>query len=125
VQPEYDALYAQQNQELDHGQARRARAPDGDTLFYTTRAPTWCCSTTPTLQAYRTDRFEGWLQQPKADGPDVIFSNSSPTYFNLRLIGSGGGSGRRRSLGDGSTGFVGDHRHRRPVLSWSWPAWCC
>jgi len=39
----------------------------------------------PDLQAYRTDRFEGWLRQPAEVGP-VIFSNTSPTYFNLKPI---------------------------------------
>ena len=28
-------------------------------------------------QAYRTDRFDGWVQQPTEIGP-VLFSNSSP-----------------------------------------------
>ena len=39
------------------------------------------------LQAYRTDRFEGWLRQPAGTGP-VLCTNSSPTYENLRLIGT-------------------------------------
>ncbi len=39
----------------------------------------------PDLQAYRTDRFEGWLQQPAETGP-VLFTNSSPTYANLTVI---------------------------------------
>jgi peptide/nickel transport system substrate-binding protein len=38
-------------------------------------------------QAYRTDRFEGWLQQPAGTGP-VLFTNSSPTYANLSVIGA-------------------------------------
>ena len=33
----------------------------------------------PDLQAYRTDRFEGFVQQPADVGP-VIFSQSSPSY---------------------------------------------
>ena len=43
------------------------------------------------LQAYRTDRFEGWLRQPAEIGP-VLFSNTSPTYANLTLTGSSGGA---------------------------------
>ena len=31
---------------------------------------------TPDLQAYRTDRFEGWTRQPAEVGP-VLFSNTS------------------------------------------------
>ena len=41
------------------------------------------------LQAYRTDRFEGWVRQPAEIGP-VLFSNTSPTYANLTLVGSSG-----------------------------------
>jgi peptide/nickel transport system substrate-binding protein len=47
---------------------------------------------TPDLQAYRTDRFEGWLKQPAEVGP-VLFSNTSPTYANLTPVGSSAGSG--------------------------------
>jgi peptide/nickel transport system substrate-binding protein len=39
----------------------------------------------PDLQAYRTDRFTGWLKQPAKTGP-VIFSNTSPTYASLKPI---------------------------------------
>ena len=39
--------------------------------------------TSPDLQAYRTDRFTGWVHQPAEIGP-VLFSNSSPTYWNLQ-----------------------------------------
>ena len=34
------------------------------------------------MQAYRTDRFEGWLRQPAETGP-VLFTQHSPTYVNL------------------------------------------
>ena len=37
----------------------------------------------PDLQAYRTDRFTGWERQPAKVGP-VMFSNTSPGYFNLK-----------------------------------------
>ncbi len=44
------------------------------------------------LQAYRTDRFEGWLRQPADVGP-TLFTNSSPTYANLTVIDGGGDDG--------------------------------
>jgi peptide/nickel transport system substrate-binding protein len=47
------------------------------------------------LQAYRTDRFEGWLRQPAEIGP-ALFTNTSPTYANLTPVASsstGGGGG--------------------------------
>jgi peptide/nickel transport system substrate-binding protein len=90
--PEYDKLYKQQNVELDretridivHRMLRLFR----DSAFYQVFA------LTPDLQAYRTDRFEGWLRQPAEVGP-VIFSNTTPTYFNLTPLAatSGGGGG--------------------------------
>ena len=63
------------------------------TLFYKDAAYV-VLDYSPDIQGYRTNRFEGWLQQPAKIGP-VIFSNSSPTYFNLKPVGSsssGGGS---------------------------------
>ncbi len=57
---------------------------------------------TPDLQAYRTDRFSGWLRQPAVVGP-VIFSNTSPTYANLAPIASSGDGGG----GIGTAGIVG------------------
>jgi len=56
----------------------------------------------PDLEAYRTDRFSGWTKQPADIGP-VIFTNTTPTYFNLEPIeGSSGGGG-----GISTTGIVG------------------
>ena len=49
-------------------------------------------------QAYRTDRFEGWLQQPAEIGP-VLFTNSSPSYVNLTPIEGGGDDGGGLSTG--------------------------
>ncbi|MDH3299096.1 MAG: ABC transporter substrate-binding protein [Acidimicrobiia bacterium] len=46
----------------------------------------------PDLQAYRTDRFEGYVQQPADIGP-VIFSQSSPSYALLTPVGGAGGGG--------------------------------
>ena len=46
----------------------------------------------PDLQAYRSDRFEGWIRQPADIGP-VMFSNTSPSYFELQPIGGAVGGG--------------------------------
>ena len=67
----------------------------------------------PDLQAYRTDRFTGWLQQPANTGP-VLFSNTSPTYANLKPIktskaGVGpetGGRAARRAHAPGRGGLA-------------------
>lgn len=96
---EYDALYSEQNQELDH--ARRIElVHEMITLFHNESTYVVLYHDADT-QAYRTDRFEGWLRQPAGVGP-VLFSNSSPTYFNLRPIAP-------RSGGDddgSSTGLI-------------------
>ncbi len=94
--PTYDADYTAQNQELDRDArteivARMLRAfydsATYNVLYYD-----------GDLQAYRTDRFEGWLQQPAETGP-VLFSNSSPTYANLTPIASTGGDDGGLSTG--------------------------
>ncbi len=85
--PEYDALYAEQNQELDH--ARRVEIVHEMITLFHNEATYVVLYHDADTQAYRTDRFEGWLQQPAGTGA-VIFSNSSPTYFNLKPLESGG-----------------------------------
>jgi peptide/nickel transport system substrate-binding protein len=82
---EYDALYEEQKVELDPARRREIVAEmlrlfnrEGSYLVLLQDADT---------QAYRTDRFEGWLQQPAGSGP-VLFSNSSPSYANLSVIGA-------------------------------------
>ena len=82
--PQYDTLYAQQNKELDEAK-RQSMVHEMLTRFYTS-AGYIVLSTSPDLQAYRTDRFTGWIKQPADVGP-VMFTNSSPTYWNLTPTG--------------------------------------
>jgi peptide/nickel transport system substrate-binding protein len=94
----YSAMYKQQNTELNPVK-RRQIVQQMLTRFYesATYVP---LDYEPDLQAYRTDRFTGWIRQPAETGP-VLFNNSSQTYANLRPIaataksggGGGGGSG--------------------------------
>lgn len=91
--PSYDADYKAQNQELDHTKrveiVHRMLRTMYDAAVYNVLLYE------PDLQAYRTDRFEGWLRQPAEIGP-VLFSNTSPTYAKLiptASSGSGGGLG--------------------------------
>lgn len=82
--PEFDALYVEQNQELD--EARRIEiVHEMLTILHDAAVyiPMWL---SPDLQAYRTDTFEGWVQQPADVGP-VFFSNSSPSYVLLTPVG--------------------------------------
>jgi peptide/nickel transport system substrate-binding protein len=88
--PEYDALYTQQNEELDPA-VRRDLVHQMLQILYDASIyiP---IEYAPDLQAYRTDRFEGWIKQPAEIGP-VMFSNTSPSYFSLTPIGGAGGGG--------------------------------
>ena len=102
------------------GQAHRDRARDADALLRRRRTTT-CSTYDADLQAYRTDRFEGWLSQPAEIGP-VIFSNTSPTYANLTPVAStaraaaaadDGGDQRRRRRGHRRRGADRLRRRRR------------
>jgi peptide/nickel transport system substrate-binding protein len=100
--PAYDADYKAQNVELDPEQReeivhrmlnRMYDAAVYNVLYYE-----------PDLQAYRTDRFEGWIRQPADTGP-VMFSNTSPSYAALTPLASasdgGGGLGTGAIVGIG------------------------
>ena len=81
--PVYDKLYRQQRVELNHAK-RVAIVHKMLTRFY--RSATYdVLEYSPEVQAYRTDRFTGWTRQPAKIGP-VLFTNTSPTYANLRPI---------------------------------------
>jgi len=80
----FDELYVEQNQELD--EARRIEiVQEMLTILHEAAVyiPMWL---SPDLQAYRTDTFEGWVQQPAGVGP-VFFTNSSPSYVLLQSVG--------------------------------------
>jgi peptide/nickel transport system substrate-binding protein len=83
--PAYDELYQQQKVELDPDKRREIVA---EMLRMFNRESTYLVLLQDAdLQAYRNDRFEGWTQQPAEIGP-VLFTNSSPTYDNLSVIGA-------------------------------------
>jgi peptide/nickel transport system substrate-binding protein len=93
--PEYDEMYVAQNQELDR--AKRIEIVHNMLRLFYDEATYVVLFEDADLQAYRTDRFTGWVRQPKDTGP-VLFSNSSPTYALLRPIAgdddSDGGLGK-------------------------------
>ncbi len=88
--PAYDADYKAQNQELDKDKrieiVHRMLKRFYDSATYNV------LTFEGDLQAYRTDRFTGWLRQPADVGP-VLFSNTSPTYANLTPVAATGDSG--------------------------------
>ncbi len=99
---DYDALYEEQNQELDHDR-RVEIVHEMLTRFYEEAAYS-VLYYSPDLQAYRTDRFEGWLHQPAEIGP-VLFSNTSPTYANLQPISETGGDSSSDGDSSSNTGL--------------------
>ncbi|MEN3284892.1 MAG: peptide/nickel transport system substrate-binding protein [Solirubrobacteraceae bacterium] len=94
----YDQLYAQQKVELDSAKRHRI-VGEMLTRFHDAAVydPLYLSGD---LQAYRTDRFTGWTRQPAEIGP-VLFSQSSPSYFNLKPVSASSGSG---SGGGGGAG---------------------
>jgi len=102
--PEYDELYQQQKVELDP--ERRREIVQEMLLVMYEAAPYVVLFEDADLQAYRTDRFEGWVQQPAETGP-VLFSNSSPTYALLAPAGSGEASPDTTTSGTGGDGTAG------------------
>ena len=80
---EYDRLYEDQKVELDP-ERRREIVHEMLKIFYR-EAGYVVLYFSPDLQAYRTDRFEGWTRQPADIGP-VLFSNSSPSYVQLEPV---------------------------------------
>jgi peptide/nickel transport system substrate-binding protein len=82
---EYDALYEQQKVELE---PERRREIVHEMLRLFNRESSYLVLLQDAdMQAYRTDRFEGWIQQPAGTGP-VLFTNTSPSYVNLSVIGA-------------------------------------
>ena len=78
--PAYDALYTEQNQEVDPD--RRVEIVHEMLTIFHDAAVYIPMYIAPDLQAYRTDTFEGWVKQPAEIGP-VIYNNTSPSYVQL------------------------------------------
>ena len=86
--PAYEELYLEQKEELDPD--RRVEIVHEMLTILHDAAVYIPMYLGPDLQAYRTDRFEGWVQQPAEIGP-VFFSNSSPSYARLTPVGGDDG----------------------------------
>jgi len=87
--PAYDALYTEQNQEVDPD--RRVEIVHEMLTMFHEAAVYIPMYIAPDLQAYRTDTFEGWVKQPAEIGP-VMFNNTSPSYVQLTPIGADAGA---------------------------------
>ena len=96
--PEYDKLYEQQKVELDRD--RREEIVHEMLTRFQQSGTYHVLYTEPETQAYVKDRFEGFERQPAEIGP-VLYSNTSPSYAQLKPASAssggdddgGGGSG--------------------------------
>jgi peptide/nickel transport system substrate-binding protein len=103
---EYDKLYAQQKVERD--QAKRMDIVHRMLTRFYEQAVYFPLYYSADLQAYRKDKFEGWVKQPEDSGP-VLFSNTSPSYATLKLASAStgaGGSGGGDDDGGGGLGLI-------------------
>jgi peptide/nickel transport system substrate-binding protein len=84
--PEYDQLYLDQQKELDRD-ARKAII-DQMQLIVAEDLPTMVLNYWTTLEAYRTDTFEGYVESPATDGT-LTHGYTNDTYMNLVPVGEG------------------------------------
>lgn len=80
--PVYDDLFIQQSHEMDKNK-RQAIIHEMQRIIYDD-CPYIILAYGPELEAYRTDRFEGWVRTP-VDGT-VLMTHSMATYENLAPI---------------------------------------
>lgn len=80
--PVYDELHLRQQRTIDRDE-RREVIHQMQRIIYND-VPYILISYDPELQAYRTDRFEGWVRTPRT-GP-VIWTSTVTTYEQLRPI---------------------------------------
>jgi len=87
---EFDALYLQQNSELDP--TKRAALIQQMLRIFHDEAPYAVLYKYDNLQAFRSDRWTNFTRQPANVGP-VLFTQSSPAYLDLEPLGGSGGAG--------------------------------
>ncbi len=87
--PRYDELYLEQKEELDPD--RRVEIVHEMVTLFHDAAIYFPVLGEAEIQAYRVDRFEGWVRQPADTGP-IIFSNTSPSYALLTPVGGEAGA---------------------------------
>ena len=80
--PEYDKLYDQQARTIDPTQ-RKPLVDRMQQIFYT-EAPFIVTNYEQQLEAYNTDKWEGWTRVPEGSGPVALINDNIDTYLNLR-----------------------------------------
>jgi peptide/nickel transport system substrate-binding protein len=106
--PEYDRLFNAQKVELDAAK-REDLVHQALQRFYD-QAPYVVLYIPDTVEAYRNDRYTGFVRQPAETGP-VIYTQSDPSYALIKPISadtgsssSGSGSAKEASGGSGDSG---------------------
>jgi peptide/nickel transport system substrate-binding protein len=102
--PAYDALYNQQKSQIDPTK-RFATVKAAEKMAYDAAgyAVTYYYDD---LEAYRTDRFTGWVHQPAGNGA-LLFQYGTWSYRNIRPVTSASGpSGSASSSGSSNTTVI-------------------
>jgi peptide/nickel transport system substrate-binding protein len=97
---EYDALYDEQQVELDP-ERRREIVDEMLRIFYVD-APYAVLYKYDDLQAVRQDRWTNFSRQPAETGP-VLFNNTSPSYLTIERVGAGDDAGGEAADGAGGS----------------------
>ena len=99
---QYDALYDQQSKQVDVTQ--RAETVKAMQKILYDQAPYIITVYYDNLEAYRSDKFTGFLPQPEPNG-SLLFQYGTHSYRNIRPVtakdvASGGGSGSKSTASD-------------------------
>jgi peptide/nickel transport system substrate-binding protein len=86
---QYDKLYSQQKNQIDTAQ-RLATVKAAEKIAYDD-APYAITYYYDDLEAYRTDRFTGWVPQPSPNGA-LLFQYGTWSYQNIRPVTAAAGS---------------------------------
>jgi peptide/nickel transport system substrate-binding protein len=101
--PAYDALYNKQKSQINTAQ-RFATVKAAEKLAYD-QAPYAVTYYYDDLEAYRTDRFTGWVHQPANNGA-LLFQYGTWSYRNIRPVSSASGASGSSSSGSSTTVIV-------------------
>jgi peptide/nickel transport system substrate-binding protein len=82
--PEYDDLWTQQSQELDP-QKRKEIAYRMQEIFYT-ESPYIVLTYPKTLQAWNTEKWEGWQRIPQPNGAVAYISDNVSNYYKAAPV---------------------------------------
>jgi peptide/nickel transport system substrate-binding protein len=104
----YDALFEQQSKQIDAAE-RAATVQEMQKILYE-QAPYIVTFYYDNLEAYRSDRFTGFLPQPEPDG-SLLFQYGTHSYRNIRPVGAeegatGGAAASSQEDGGTSPGLV-------------------